>query len=107
MTTKTLIGWSTATVTDIQNIMVSGRNMLKFIVDVDDQSGNYIASQLVEPTLIPGKNLYRWLRVCGIPLSAVDDSIRPALFRGKKLRVKLVVSGAYFNIADFKTLEAT
>ena len=112
MTSKTLIGWRVITVLDVRNFSIDKptgkRNFLKFIVNVaeDGRDDAYPASQLVEPTLIPGKLLYQWLRVCNIPLSAVDNSINPALFRGKKLKAKLAMTGDFCNIVDIKQLDA-
>jgi len=105
MTNSTAIGWRTVTVTDVRNQATRTGNFLKFIVDVEDPSGNYTASQLVSPKLVPGKSLYSWVRVCGVPLSSIDANLNPAVFRGKKLRAKIVMNGDFCNISDIKSLE--
>ena len=112
MTNSTLVGWRTVTVVDVKNFSIEKptgkKNFLKFVVNVAEgnQDNAYTASQLVEPTLIPGKNLYQWIRVCNISLSAIEHNINPALFRGKKLKARLAVNGDFYNITDIKTLDA-
>jgi len=110
MTNATAIGWRTVTVTDVRNLAIAKgatkRNFLKFIVDVTEggRADAYIASQLVEPILIPGKDLYQWLRTCDIPLSAIDDKLNPALFIGKQIQAKLVANGDFTNIVDIRKI---
>ena len=110
MTNATAIGWRTVTVRSVQNFAItksSGRkNFLKFIVDVteDGRANAYPASQLVEPVLIPGKALYQWLRVCNIPLSAIEDKLNPTLFINKQLQAKLAMNGDFCNIVDIRQL---
>jgi len=110
MTNATAIGWRTVTVRGVQNFSITRptgkKNFLKFIVDVTEggRSDAYMASQLVEPTLIPGKPLYQWLRVCGIPLSAIEDKLNPALFINKQLQAKLAMNGDFCNIVDVRQL---
>lgn len=107
---QTTVGWATASVTDIKSVTITrptgAVKLLKFIVDVEDPAGNYTASQLCEPTLLPGKNLYRWIRVCDVPLSSIDSSINPALFKDKKIKVKIAMNGDFYNIVDLKKLDA-
>jgi hypothetical protein len=110
MTNATAIGWRTVTVTAVRNFAIQKptgkKNFLKFIVDVaeGDCANSYQASQLVEPTLIPGKMLYQWLRVCKIPLSAIDDKLNPTLFINQQVQAKLVGNGDFYNITDIRAL---
>jgi hypothetical protein len=110
MTNATAVGWRTVTVKEVKNFSIQKptgkKNFLKFIVDVTEGGRNnaYQASQLVEPTLIPGKPLYQWLRVCKIPLSAVDDKLNPTLFINQQLQAKLVANGDFYNIVDIRSI---
>lgn len=109
MTNAMLIGWRNATVTDVRGLTISkatgNLNFVKFFVEVEDPQP-YTATELCEPNLLPGRKLYRWCRVCGVPLSAIDNTINPVLFRSKKIRAKIAQNGDYYNILDIKTIDA-
>lgn len=110
MTNATVVGWRKVTVRAVNNFAIekaTGRkNFLKFIVDVAESGikNAYTASMLVEPTLIPGRSLFQWLRVCNIPLTEVDDKIRSAQFVGKEVHAKIVTDGQFYNIIDIRQL---
>lgn len=104
-TSKTAIGWRTGVVTDVRDFTTAdGRHFIKFHVDVQDATGTYRASAICRPILVPGGDLYKWVRVCNVALAEIDSSIRPELFRNKSVRVLVVQNGEFFNITDCKTV---
>ena len=109
MPSKTVIGWRNGVVTDVRDLNATGgRHFIKFFVTVDESTtkggSTFRATALVKPALIPGGDLYKWVRVCNVPLAEIDQSIRPELFRDKLVKVYVVQNGGYFNITDCKTV---
>lgn len=105
MANGTAIGWRTGTVSDVRDIkLADGRRFIKFFVDVADAKGAMRASGLCRPTIVPGGDLYKWVRVCNVPLAEIDTSIRRELFIGKPVKVNVVQRGEFFNITDCKTI---
>lgn len=103
MPSKTEIGWRTGVVTDVRDLTTrTGAHYIKFFVQVTDTTGSFRASCLCPPSLVPGGLLYKWVRICNVPLAEIDASIRPELFRNKSVRVHVVQSREYYNITDCK-----
>jgi hypothetical protein len=102
MANATMAGWKQGTVTGIKTIMGKTGRLIRITVDVPTKTGVREASAVCPPTLVPGGSLYRWIRVCGIPLAEIDSCLRPELFIGKPVKVRVAQNGEYLNITDYK-----
>lgn len=105
MSSRPITGWRDATITDVKNFVMKSKGdkkFIKFILEVEDSAGNFIASCLCPPTIVPGKALYRWVRLCNIPLAEIDNTIKPSSFKGKRLKVKVSQNGVFYNVSDLK-----
>lgn len=103
--TSTRLGWKSGNITGIS--LFIARDQSKYIritVTIGDPSGDYDATQLCRPELTIGDRLYKWLRVCGIPLAEVDDSIPSARMKGVPVKVLVRQDGDYLNIIDVKSV---
>jgi len=100
------IGWRTGKIVDFRDfVTAAGARFIKVFVEVDDRGSTLRASCLCKPVILPGGDLYKWIRVCNIPLAAIDNTVKPALFIGKPVKVHVAQNGDYFNITDVKTIE--
>lgn len=100
MTNATMAGWKQATVTGIRTVNSKTGKLIRITVAVTTREGTVEASAVCPPTLVPGGALYKWIRICGIPLAEIDSTLRPELFIGKPVKVRIAKNGDYINITD-------
>ena len=107
MSNATAIGWRLGIITDFRDFTApGGARFIKIFVQVDDKGTKLRATCLCKPVILPGGDLYKWIRVCDIPLAAIDDTVKPALFIGKAVKVHVVQRSEYYNIIDVKAVGA-
>jgi len=75
---------------------------IRFTIQVTTTDNTIYATSICKPILVPGGPLYKWLRVCDIRLSDVDETLKPSMFIGKSVKVKIKQNGSYFNVDAFK-----
>ena len=92
-------GWYKGKVSNLHPIRISTNNYIKIYVDLDN---GITASNLCKPHLLPGNELYKWVRVCDVQLEAIDTEIHKHAFIDKDVQVYVVRKGDYYNIIDVK-----
>ncbi len=94
--------WYSGKITNVFRKETMRGPRIKFYVKLEGTDPE--ASCLCRPNLLPGSDLYKWVRVCCIPLESIDDNIDKNKFIGKSVKVYVVKDNEYLNIVDVKNI---
>ena len=95
-------GWYNGKVINVFRKETMRGPRIKFYVLLDGVGAE--ASCLCHPNLLPGSDLYKWVRICSISLESIDDNIDKHKFIDKDIKVYVVKNGEYLNIVDVKNI---
>lgn len=97
--------WLVGTIVNVENfVSKSQQRYIRFTIKAKLGDSDIYATSICRPIIIPGKNLYNWLRVANVPLDEVNSNLRPSLFIGKSVKIKVTQNEGFYNVVDFKPI---